>query len=507
MVLKSEEKTYEINDAGFVPAELSYIKDNNFLKIFGISVISFFVILFLAFTIFSIVNYKSTKISKGIFIKNINVSGLSKEQALSKVQAEISKKMPEDIKLNYKDFETAISLEQIEANFNLEEAVNKAYEISNPNNFLAKDIKTIQLLLNNINIEPALSINQDALVSVLDDISTKLPNTIIESSYYIEDNKLYITPGHSGPIVNTAEMKYVVISAVKNLSYSDSSLEIITEIKNPTPIDVDKIHNEIYKKPENAYYTENPRAVFAHKDGLDFNISIDEVKKMIASGEKEEYAVPLKVLTPEVTTNMIGMEAFPDFLSTYSTRYTSNADRTTNLRLAASKINGTVLMPGEVFSYNKVVGRRTIAAGYKDAKIYQDGQVIDGLGGGICQISTTLFNAALYANLEIVERRNHQFVPSYVVAGRDATVVYGSQDFKFKNIRNYPIKINCSVSGGIAKFDIYGLREGTEYNVDVSSKVTSKTSNAINSITYRTLSLNGKVIKNEVVAKDTYKVH
>ena len=175
--------------------------------------------------------------------------------------------------------------------------------------------------------------------------------------------------------------------------------------------------------------------------------------------DKSEYVIPLQTLYPNVTTNMIGTEAFPDLLSTYSTRYsTRDRDRTTNLQLAASKINGTVLMPGETFSYNQVVGERTIAAGYKEAPIYVSGEVVDGLGGGICQITSTLYNAVLYANLEIVERSNHQFVPSYVTASRDATVVYGSIDFKFKNNRDYPIKLVCSVSGGIAKFDIYGLR-------------------------------------------------
>ena len=84
---------------------------------------------------------------------------------------------------------------------------------------------------------------------------------------------------------------------------------------------------------------------------------------------------------------------------------------TTVASLPALEYDGTVLMPGEIFSYNTVVGKRTIAAGYKEAAMYQNGEVVDGLGGGICQISTTLYNAALYANMEIVERRNHQFVP------------------------------------------------------------------------------------------------
>ena len=507
MLLKNEENTYNINSSGFSVVTPDS-NDKKVIRIFTISSICFISFVILFFVVFSIINNNSTKMLNGIFIKNINISGLTKEEAINKIHKDILSKMPENITLHHNDYETTISLEQIEATFDIESAVNKAYEISTQGNFLQKDITALKLLTNNINIDPVLYINRDALTNVLNDISTKLPDTIIQSSYYIEDDELIITPGRSGPVVKVEEMKNIIISAVRDLSYYDSSIEIATEVQNPNPIDVDAIHNEIYKQPVDAYYTENPRAVFAHKNGLDFNIPVEQVKNMLNSGEKDEYKVPLKIITPNVTTNMIGMEAFPDYISTFSTRYNiSDRDRTTNLRLAANKINGTVLMPGETFSYNKVVGRRTIAAGYKEAKIYQDGQVIDGLGGGICQISTTLFNAVLYANLEIIEKRNHQFVPSYVSAGRDATVVYGSQDFKFKNTRNYPIKITCSVDRGNAKFDIYGLREGTEYNIDVTSKITSRTSNAINSVTYRTLNLNGQKVKSEVISRDTYKIH
>ena len=164
-------------------------------------------------------------------------------------------------------------------------------------------------------------------------------------------------------------------------------------------------------------------------------------------------------------------------------------------------------MPGETFSFNKVVGKRTIEAGYKDAPIYQDGKVVDGLAGGICQISTTLYNAVLYANLEIVERRNHQFVPSYSDPGLDATVVYGAIDFKFKNNREYPIKIICSVSGGVAKFELYGLRQQNEYQVELSSKVISTTATSIKSVTYKTVKQNGQVISSGIINRDTYKRH
>jgi vancomycin resistance protein YoaR len=197
------------------------------------------------------------------------------------------------------------------------------------------------------------------------------------------------------------------------------------------------------------------------------------------------------------------------------------------LTIAIQKINGTVLTPGEEFSYNKTLGERTVAAGYKEAKIYSAGQVVDGLGGGICQISSTLYNAVLLANLEVTERRNHQFVTSYVPAGRDATVVYGSQDFKFKNSRKYPIKIQASISSGIAKISIYGLQEEKEYDISFQTNTLStipytteyiddsslsageevvkqKGTNGLITETYKIVKLNGVVVSKTFLSKDTY---
>ena len=358
-----------------------------------------------------------------------------------------------------------------------------------------------------IDIELALSLDEEQLKNALNDISSKLPDTVIESGYYIDGNNLIVTRGSEGNVINVDQMYTYIKNGIANLTLKNRTLEIATVSKQPSEINIEKIYDEIYKEPVDAYYTQEPFAVYPSENGLDFAISLDEAKELL-SEEKSEYVIPLQTLYPNVTTNMIGTEAFPDMLSTYSTRYSaSDRDRTTNLQLAASKINGTVLMPGETFSYNKVVGERTISAGYKEAPIYVSGEVVDGLGGGICQITSTLYNAVLYANLEIVERSNHQFVPSYVTASRDATVVYGSIDFKFENNRDYPIKLVCSVSGGIAKFDIYGLRTDNEYEVEISSHVTGSTANSTYSEAYRILKQNGQVIRTELLSKDTYKRH
>ena len=474
-------------------------------KVIIISIIVIILILFALFTIFNIFN---TNIIKGVTIKNIDVSGMSKSDARYKIDNYISQNLPEEIKLKHNDFETTISLSQIEVEFDTKTASNEAFKIGRQGNPLQNNFYVLSTMFGKVNIEPSIKINTEQLTKNLEDISTQLPDAVIQSSYYQEGNNLVITSGKQGNIVDIDATIEAIKNSISSLSCIDNPVEIIVESKDPDPIDVEKIHNEIYKEPVDAYYQTNPFTVYPSENGLDFNISLDDAKNLITSENKEEYIIPLKVLYPNVTTNMIGTEAFPDQLSSYSTKYsTKDTDRTTNLRLAANKINGTVLMPGETFSYNKVVGARTIAAGYKEAPIYVSGEVVDGLGGGICQITSTLYNAVIYANLEVTQRSNHQFVPSYVTASRDATVVYGSIDFQFKNNRNYPIKLVCSVSGGIASFQIFGLKQDDDYEVEISSYETGRTSTAIYSEAYKILKKGGKVVKTELLSKDTYKRH
>lgn len=477
------------------------------LGIFGILVFIAIFVLLIAFGIFTVYNANNDNIVSGIFIKNVDVSNLSKSEAKEKISNYINSNLPENIALKHNDYETSIPLSSLNLSFDIDSAVDSAYVIGKSGNVFQNSFQAIKTMFMHTNIEPSYSLDIEQLETSLKDISSKLPDTVKESGYYIEGNSLVITPGSEGNIVNVSQMVSYIKNGLSNLTLKDRVLDIATIVEQPSKIDIDKIYEEIYKEPVNAYYTQDPYAVFPSENGMDFKISLDDAKAMLEE-QKDEYIIPLKVLYPKVTTNMIGREAFPDLLSTYSTKYsTRDRDRTTNLQLAANKINGTVLMPGEVFSYNQVVGERTIAAGYKEAPIYVSGKVVDGLGGGICQITSTLYNAVLYANLGIVSRSNHQFVPSYVTASRDATVVYGAIDFKFKNTRDYPIKITCSVSNGIATFNIYGLKSDNEYDVEISSRVTGTTASAIYSEAYRILKQNGQVVKSELLSRDTYKRH
>lgn len=140
---------------------------------------------------------------------------------------------------------------------------------------------------------------------------------------------------------------------------------------------------------------------------------------------------------------------FSNVYSTYYSYYVNNKDRTTNLKIASKKINGTIIQPGETFDFNKVVGSRTSSKGYKKAHVFTGGDgVAMGLAGGICQVASTTFNAALLANVQIVERHQHSQRVSYVPLGRDAAISGNAQNFKWKNNTKYAIKVGMTVKGG-----------------------------------------------------------
>lgn len=483
-------------------------KSKSVLSIFGMLTGILIIIVLLILIVFTGYNMFNQNIVSGVSIKGVDVSNMSKSDAKYKLDNYLSEVLPQEIKVKHGDFEATLSTSQIAVEFDTKSATNQAFSIGRQGNIFENDFYVLSSMLGKTDINLNLKLDTDQLSKNLDEMSAQLPDKVTDSSYYIDENNLIVTPGKTGNVVDVETSIQNIKNAILSLSDLDQPIELAVKTQEPEKINIEKVHTEIYKEPKDAYYTQDPFTVYPSENGLDFKVSIEEANNILGDQTADEYTIPLKVLYPNVTTNMIGSEAFPDLLSSFSTKYSVRATaRTTNLKLAASKINGTVLMPGETFSYNKVVGARTIAAGYKEAPIYVSGEVVDGLGGGICQITSTLYNAVVYANLDIVERTNHQFVPSYVTASRDATVVYGSLDFKFKNNRNYPIKINCSVSGGIANFQIFGLKQDDDYDVEISSYETGRTATAIYSEAYKILKKDGKVVNKQLLSKDTYKRH
>lgn len=457
-------------------------------------------IIILVVSVFSIINNKDTKIKKGVSVEGIDVSGLSKEEAKNKIQTEILDKLDETIYFQYGENLYSLALEQLNVEYKLDDAIDKAYNIGRDGSIIQRDLKVLSLRKYPVNITIEVSYDEVTLDACILDISAKLPEQVEQPSYYIEDGELIITAGKIGKAALSDETKKIVEEALNNKNYNDVYYDIPTYDKYPDKIDVEKIHSEIYKETKDAYFTTEPRMVYADETGVDFAESVETVKAQIEAEEKSEYIVALKYTPANVTVDDLGMDAFPDVLASYSTWYIGSNNRLQNLRLASAKINGTVIMPGETFSYNSTVGERTIAAGFKEATVFENNQAVSGLGGGICQVSTTLYNAVLFSNLEVVERTNHMFLSTYFTGGRDATVAWGSIDFKFKNNRDYPIRITSSVENGGVHVSIYGLKTENDYEVKIFS-------NYIGSGTYQTykeLYKDGQKVSTELISTDTY---
>ncbi len=185
-----------------------------------------------------------------------------------------------------------------------------------------------------------------------------------------------------------------------------------------------------------------------------------DIKHALESGNyTAEIPVTMETVEPQLSKD--------DFktLSTYTTKTTSNEARNTNVKLAAQAINGTILAPGETFSYNTVVGKRTPEKGYKEAPAYADGQTVQEYGGGVCQVSSTLYNALIGAGLDATERKGHTFEPSYVTPGQDATVSYMQPDLVFVNTTGHSMGIRASYASRTVTVDLFGvpvLEEGVK---------------------------------------------
>ena len=162
---------------------------------------------------------------------------------------------------------------------------------------------------------------------------------------------------------------------------------------------------------------------------------------------------------------------YPYELATYTSYYRSSDEtRTANLKAAVSKLNNIKIPDDAVFSFNQTVGKRTITAGYETAKVINGGEFVDGLGGGVCQVSSTLFECVLRANVEIVYRTNHSLEIGYVPLGGDATVQWNSKDFKFKNTLGCDVRIKMTCEGGKLTCKLYGKKDVKPNNVKINIK-------------------------------------
>lgn len=209
--------------------------------------------------------------------------------------------------------------------------------------------------------------------------------------------------------------------------------------------------------PVNATIDKISGGIVPHTNGAYFDIDaiVDSVVSAPAKSRVELRAI--EVVPFLRTEHLIELT---DLLGDFSTPVLGSPDRVQNIRLSLAAINNTVVLPGEVFSFNEVVGERTVEKGYRNAPIILGEAVVPGVGGGICQSSTTLYNAVREAQMEIVERRIHSIAPSYIKHGLDAAVAWPYTDFKFMNDSSTPVIVKAEIQGWRVRVWILGKDEG-----------------------------------------------
>lgn len=488
------------------------------------------ILIMLMSTIFALINVNNTKIMKGVSIEGIDVSNLTIEEATKKINNNIYNILNCNLNLKYKENENIVKVNEFKTEFDVKNAIIEAYQVGRNKNIIINNYEILSANLFNKKIKLQYSMEQDETDKILEDIESKLEGVVIQNSYYIEGEELIITKGKSGIRIEKNETINNVKQSIENMlvGIENTNIDIVIKNVEPDELNLEEIKDEIYKEPQNAYYTENPFKIYPEVDGIDFNITMEEAENLLKE-EKEEYRIPLKITKPEITTNQISASVFPSVISTFTTKYDASAKgRSTNISLVAKAIDGKVLLPGEKFSFNAIVGNTTKEKGYQLATSYINGKMAQDYGGGTCQVSTTLYNTVLRANLEVLSRRNHSYIVSYVDIGTDATIAYPTTDLQFKNNRNYAIKIVASAKNGILKIDILGVKEDVEYEVVIESEITQvipyttktiqnnklaegtqnvlvKGVNGYKSITYKTLKLNGVIVSKTIISEDTYK--
>ena len=291
-------------------------------KVAIITILLFVIAISLVSTIFSVIYMGKDIIAPNIYLGSINIGGLTKEEAKEKIAKRYEEKSNKEIKAVLKDYEQIIKPEMVEFNADINKLVDLAYMEGRNGNIIENNYTIISRYFNKKNLEISYNINEELMQKLLEEIAGKIPEKVKEPSYNVDGTKLFVYPGMKGNEVNKLSLREKIVSIMKDIdkiSDEDLKITIPVDIKRPNNIDIEKIHNEIYEKPENATYNEQTKELKLDKDGLDFAISMDEAKNMLKE-KKEEYIIPLRKVKAEITYDKLGKDIFPDLLRNISNK-------------------------------------------------------------------------------------------------------------------------------------------------------------------------------------------
>lgn len=412
--------------------------------------------------------YGSGKIPGGVTAGKVNISGLTVEEAAQKLRDTLKdSSFDTPVHLVFDDVEKSVIPADFLASYNYEKSAEKASLIFKNGNFLSRIGRAFCSFF--VKQEAGMVVEYDEVTynEVLKSLVADVQNRVVEHSWEIKDDVLVVTTGRPGLMPDDAAVSAAILDTIGKGTF-DKKIVFKKESRNPTQLDAAVLHSAVCAEAADAYYeiVDGKVVIHPHVIGVSFDGDVAEGLIESNTGHGITFKIPLRIQEPSTTLEDIEEKLFSDVIGEYKTKFnTGDVPRSKNVALAANKINGTILAPGEIFSYNDVVGERSYSEGFETAGVYVNGETVQGIGGGICQVSSTLFNAVVLANLDIVERVNHQLTVSYVPLGRDATVDYGNIDFRFRNSTDYPVKIVCSAEGGVMYTAVYGHKEDESLEV------------------------------------------
>lgn len=335
---------------------------------------------------------------------------------------------------------------------------------------------------------------------------------------------------------NYAKNDGMLENILKNIGIHKSKYSVQLKFLADTSIVdrvVKKIARKIDYKPTDGTIKLVGSSFVITNDSTGRKVNQDKLTAMIKTSvkpDKNDHVIEIPVAIVEAHIKADMLSRVNTVISTFTTHFrTSDAARSGNIKIAATAVDGALVMPGEIFSMNKAVGPRIAAKGYQEAHVIINGELTTGMAGGICQATTTIYNAALLANFDIVERRGHGLRVAYVKPGLDATISGDYIDMKFKNTNKYPVYVHTIIGNGAVTAEIYGANEHPGQTVQLDSTVLEKIDppkpeyiydptlkagghvvdakpiEGMKSISYRKVFENGKLVKTEVLSKDKYR--
>lgn len=382
-------------------------------------------------------------------IGGVEVGGLSAGEAVTVLDSALQRRLS-DLEIPFTCQGTLYQVPGTEFSYDAEGTVKSASPAAAP--LPLRGFRFLSGMLNRNGTPVSLAL--DHVPDEVERAAREQGDADAQTTWDLRDTAVVFTKGRTGRTVDVAGLLPALTERAEHLLNNDepaeyTPVEAVIAVAPPAQPDFEAIRREVYTEVSDAYLDRESLEIVPSVTGKD--LDVEEARRALeGAGEGTTFRVELLLTEPKTSTEQLTESLFRDVLGEATTRVTGTADRKVNVKVAAAFINGSIVFPGEEFSFNQKCSPYTVENGYGKATAYVNGLSKDTVAGGICQASSTLYWATLIANLETLERYAHRYEPSYVKGGLDATVYgdygeEGSLDFRFRNDTDHPVKIEASV--------------------------------------------------------------